>query len=152
MHIDFALLFDLPSFILLYLCEHLNISTVLPVVNLTSLDTRRMSTIENWGNSSLSTPVTALSPPCQKKTMSSVVYPSVSRWNQGRGKRARVHRCWLLTYTPDFSASTHSPARGYDCTWAGKTFRNIAIKAKCERWLCESCSCMSGKKLINEIL
>ncbi len=48
----------------------------IPVVNLTSLDTRRSSTMENWGNSSLSTPVTAVSPPCQKNTISSVVYPS----------------------------------------------------------------------------
>lgn len=55
---------------------------VVPVVNLTSRDTRRMSTMENWGNSSLSTPVTALLPPCQKNTMSSVVYPSVSRSGQ----------------------------------------------------------------------
>lgn len=55
-----------------------------PVVNWTSLDTKRSSTMENWGNSNLSTPVTAVSPPCQKNTMSSVVYPSVSRKGQNQ--------------------------------------------------------------------
>lgn len=43
--------------------------------------------MENWGNSNLSTPVTASSPPCQKNTMSSVVYPSVSRSGQIQGRR-----------------------------------------------------------------
>lgn len=50
-----------------------------PVVNFTSRDTSRNSMMENCGSSNLSTPVTALSP-CQKNTISSVVYPSVKKY------------------------------------------------------------------------
>lgn len=77
-------------------------ATVLPVVNHTSLDTKRMSTMENWGNSNLSTPVTALSPPCQKNMMSSVVYPSVSRSGERRKSNLNhrsVMKCQPLNLT-----------------------------------------------------